>query len=122
MSLETKFKAGRGLDVGTGILAQASMSESGEVVFKSIRDSFLEIKPQNKLIFATMRRGLVKAGVNFFELEDKFYLLGDDALVTSIERQAVIRRPMAKGVISPTESNALPMFKSLIKEMPCSMP
>jgi hypothetical protein len=113
----TKFKLGRGLDVGTGILCMAQMTESGEVAFKSVRDSFLEITPPNKLVFSTMKKGLIKAGINFFELEDKFYILGDDALITSIERQIVVRRPMAKGVISPTEAKGLPMFKALVKEL-----
>lgn len=112
-----KYKNGRGLDVGTAFIVSAQMSETGEVSFKSIRDNFLEIKPTNKLVFSTMKKGLIKSGVNFFELDDKFFILGEDALITSIERQIVIRRPMAKGVISPIETKGLPMFKALIKEI-----
>lgn len=117
MSADNKFKSGRGLDVGTGFLAEARMAESGEIVTKSVRDSFLEIKAPNKLVHSTMRKGLTKAGVNFFETEDRFFVLGEDSLLQSIERQSVVQRPMSKGVISPTESQALPMFKALIKEL-----
>lgn len=112
-----EFKLGRGLDVGTGMLCEARAKESGEIVTKSVRDSFLEIKTPNKLVHSTMRRGLEKAGVNFFELDGMFYILGDDALTQSVERQVVVSRPMSKGVISPTEAQALPMFKALLKEL-----
>lgn len=118
MTLEVKaVKPGRGLDVGTGLLCQATIDESGEISYKTVRDSFLEIKPPNKLILGTMKKGLIKAGINFFEADDRLLVLGDDALTTSIERQMVIRRPMSKGVISPTEINALAMFKALLKEL-----
>lgn len=117
MSTDRKFKPGRGLDVGTGFLVQSQMTEDGELVTKSVRDSFLELKTPNKLVQATMRKGLTKAGVNFFEIDDKFFVLGEDSLLQSIERQIVVQRPMSKGVISPSETQALPMFKALIKEL-----
>lgn len=111
------FKNGRGLDVGTGVLCESRMDDSGNMVSKSIRDSFLEISPTNKLVAATMRKGLVKSNISFFELNDKFYILGEDALIQSIERQSIIQRPMRKGVISPIETKALPLFKALLKEL-----
>jgi len=115
--MTNKLKPGVGLDCGTGNLLCSRMTEDGEVVTKTVRDSFLEIKPPNKLVHGTMKKGLVKAGVNFLEMDDRFYVLGDDALLQSVERQSVIQRPMAKGVISPNEVQALPMFKALLKEL-----
>lgn len=112
-----KFKHGRGLDVGTGILVTSLMSEDGDITTKSIRDSFLEITPANKLVAATMRKGLEKSNINFIESDGKFYVIGDDSLIQSIERQSVVQRPMNKGVISATEIKALPMFKALLKEL-----
>lgn len=116
MNIE-KFKNGRSLDVGTGMLVSCRMTESGTVVTKSIRDAFLELTPINKLVGATMKKGLTRANINFFEIDDKFYVLGDDSLIQSIERQTVIQRPMSKGVISATEIKALPMFKALLNEL-----
>jgi hypothetical protein len=113
----TKFLPGRGLDCGTGTLIAAQMTEAGDIYTKIVRDSFLEMKPANKLVFNTMKKSLSKSGINFFETEDSFIVLGDDALLQSVERQLVIQRPMSKGVISPKESKALPMFKALIKEL-----
>ena len=114
---ESKLMSGRGLDVGTGFLCMSQMNEEGKIFTKSIRDSFLEIKPANKLVFQTMKRGLIKSGVNFIENEDRILILGQDSLNQSVERQAVLRRPMERGVISPTESQALPIFKALLREL-----
>lgn len=113
----TKFKPGRGLDVGTGFLVMTRMTEDGQVITKSVRDCFLEVKPANKLVLATMKKGLVKSGINFFEDGDTLIILGQDSLQQSIERQVVLQRPMSKGVISPTEAKALPMFKALLREL-----
>lgn len=112
-----KIFPGRGLDIGTGFLVMSTMDEEGNTHTKSVRDSFLEIKPANKLVYGTMKKGLEKAGVSFFETEDSFNIIGDDSLVQSVERQLVVKRPMSKGVISPKEAKALPMFKVLLKEL-----
>lgn len=108
---------GRGLDVGTGFLCMAQMSSTGDMITKSVRDSFLELTPSNKMAKKIMKKGLVKAGVNFLEDSEKFFVLGEDSLNQSVERSMTTKRPMSKGVISPTEANALPMFKALLKEL-----
>ena len=112
-----KLLPGRGLDVGTSMLVSCSTDENGEVYTKSIRDSFLEIKPANKLVYGTMKKSLTKAGVNFFETDGVFNILGEDSLIQSVERQLILNRPMSKGIISPKEAKALPMFKALLKEL-----
>jgi hypothetical protein len=115
--MSSKRKSGIGLDVGTGILVMSYANQENNIVNKSVRDSFLELTPPNKLVYNTMRKGLVKSEINFFESEDKFFILGDDSLIQSIERQMVVRRPMSKGVISPKETYALPLFKALLREV-----
>lgn len=112
-----KYNPGRGLDIGTGFLVMSQMDDTGTMYTKSIRDAFLEIKPINKLVLSTMKKGLVRAGVSFFEEEDKIIILGQDSLNQSIERQVILRRPMSRGVLSPSESNVLPIFKALLKEL-----
>lgn len=115
--LEASRKPGIGLDIGTGTLVASFLSSDDQVVHKTVRDSFLELKPANKLVHNTMKKGLTRAGVNFFESEDSFFILGDDSLIQSVERQMVIRRPMSRGVISAKESHALPLFKALLREL-----
>jgi hypothetical protein len=114
---QKKYLAGRGIDCGTGFLVQSISLENGDVETKSVRDSFLEVKPANKLIYNTMKKGLDRAKVNYFESDGSFWIIGEDSLVQSVERQTVTRRPMHKGVISPKEMKALPLFKSLLKEL-----
>lgn len=114
---KSSVTAGRGLDVGTGFLCMAQMTEDGDMITKSVRDSFLELTPSNKMAKKIMKKGLVKAGVNFLEDSEKFFVLGEDSLSQSVERSMTTKRPMSKGVISPTEANALPMFKALLKEL-----
>lgn len=111
------FKPGRGLDIGTGFLVSTRLTEEDQVITKSVRDCFLEVKPANKLVLNTMKKGLVKSGISFFEDGENIIILGQDSLQQSIERQVVLQRPMSKGVISPTEAKALPMFKALLKEL-----
>lgn len=111
------LEPGRGLDVGTGFLCVASLNSSGDVITKSVRDSFLQLTPSNKMAMKIMRKGLEKAGINFLEDSDSFYVLGEDSLNQSVERSLTTKRPMSKGVISPVEANALPMFKALLKEL-----
>lgn len=112
-----KYEPGRGLDVGTGFLVSARMTVDGQLETKSVRDSFLELKPSNKMAKKIMKKGLIKAGVNFLEDDSLFYVLGEDSLNQSVERNLNTKRPMSKGVISPIEVKALPMFKSLLKEL-----
>lgn len=111
------FKNGRGLDIGTGFLVMSQMDEEGNLHTKSIRDSFLEIIPINKIVLTTMKKGLIRSGVSFFEEGNKIIILGQDSLNQSVERQVTLRRPMQKGVISPSEINVLPIFKALLKEL-----
>lgn len=113
----TEVKIGVGLDCGTGNLITARIDKKGDITTKCIRDAFFEIKPQNQLVFSTIKKSLLKTGVSFIEDGDKLLLLGDDALTQSVERQALLKRPMARGVISPSEVNALPVFKILLKEL-----
>jgi hypothetical protein len=117
MTDNIKLLPGRGLDIGTGFLVMAQLTEDGEVITKSVRDSFLELKPSNKMAKKIMNMSLVKAGVSFLEDSEGFYVLGEDSLSQSVERSLTTKRPMSKGVISPTEAKAMPMFKALLKEL-----
>jgi len=112
-----KYLPGRGLDVGTGFLVESRMLESGDVETKSVRDSFLELQPRGDLVFKMMKKGLDKSGVSYIQEDKKLHILGNDSLNVAIEKQMTVRRPMHKGVISPREAQALPLFKILLKEL-----
>jgi len=114
---ENNFCKGVGLDLGTNAIVKARLTTEDEVVTSWIRDAFLILEPTNKIIKNTMKKGLSKAGVKFLEKDDKFIILGDDALNQSVERGMTTRRPMSKGVMSPKEADALPMFKVLVSNI-----
>ena len=114
---EIKYKKGVGLDLGTNAIVRARLVETDEVVTTWIRDAFLNLKPTNKIVQNTMRKGLEKAGISFLEKDDCFIIIGDDALNAAVERGLTTQRPMSKGVVSPREAQALPIFKVLIKKV-----
>jgi hypothetical protein len=111
------LQPGVGLDIGTGFLVACRMNPEGKVETKSVRDAFLELSPKGDLVFKMMKKGLQKSGVSFIEDNKKLHILGDDSLSVSVEKQMITRRPMQKGVISPREAKALPMFKVLLAEL-----
>lgn len=117
MSKEIKLLPGRGLDIGTGFLVSSQMDEDGNMHTKSVRDAFLEITPPNKMIYGMIKKSLQKSGVSFFEEDGTLSVLGDDSLLQSVEKGMLLKRPMEKGVISRTDTKALPMFKALLREL-----
>ena len=108
---------GIGLDVGTGFLVAAFSDKEGNTHTKAVRDSFLEIAPKNRIISNMTRKSLLNSKISFFEVDGKFQILGNDSLEQSIEKQMVLRRPMARGVLSPKEANASHLLFALLKEL-----
>lgn len=116
--VDTKFSKGVGLDLGTNAIVRARLEEGTEEVVTSwVRDAFLTLTPSNKIVKNTMKAGLKKSGVKFLEKENVFIIIGDDALNQAVERGLTTQRPMSKGVVSPREAEALPIFKVLIESV-----
>ena len=55
--------------------------------------------------------------VKYIIKEDNLYVVGDEALQFANMFNKDTRRPLSKGVISPTEKEALPMMELLIKSV-----
>jgi actin-like ATPase involved in cell morphogenesis len=107
-----------GLDVGTCFLVVASVDEQGNTTTKSVRDAFLEMRPSNPLVKTIMIKGFKDAGVSYLEMEDgTIQVIGDESLNQAVVKNMILRRPLAKGVISPKETKALPMFTALLREL-----
>lgn len=113
-----KFCKGVGLDLGTNAIVRARLEKESHEAFTTwVRDAFLTLTPSNKIVRNTMKKGLEKAGVKFLENEKSFIIIGDDALTQAVERGLTTQRPMSKGVVSPREADALPIFKVLIQSV-----
>lgn len=111
---DTKFKLGRGLDLGTNAICMSVLDEQDHIHNSWIRDAFLTLKPQNKIIRSAMLKSFQKNDYKYMEKEDELILIGEDALMCAAERMMTTERPMSRGVVSPKSAKNLPIFKVLI--------
>lgn len=111
---ETNVPTGVGLDVGTSFLVSGRFGADGKIHFKKMRDCFLELEPKSPINKKFIKIGLDDRKAPYLEKNDKFYVLGEDAFLMANERHVNTRRPMHRGVLSPTEKEAFPILKELI--------
>ena len=107
-----KFKektVGKGIDIGTAFIKCAKKAKD-EIAFVTQRNAFFEIEQTDYT-----KNVLDKANVKYILKKDKMYVVGDDALEFANIFNKETRRPLSKGIISPTEREALPMVELLIK-------
>jgi hypothetical protein len=108
----------KGLDIGTNMLISSSLGEDGSPIFKMQRDAFFKIIPKSKMNRKSIEMALTKRVANFiFDSDNNCIVVGNDALEIAIERNAVAKRPMRKGIISPKEKDSLPILKLLIESL-----
>lgn len=103
---------GKGLDVGTANLLAATQDANGNVVVKSQRNAFIDIE-QNDFT----RNMLTKMGVQYVILNNKMIVIGDPAFDLANIYNRETRRPMADGMISPKEADAMPIEKLLVDRL-----
>lgn len=106
-----KIPLGRGLDVGTAFIYCAQKT-SPQVTFKIQRNAFFDIEYHE-----FVRNILDKSGVKYIRSEDKIYVVGDDAIKFANVFGKNTRRPLKSGVISPEETEALPIVELIIKSV-----
>jgi len=99
-----------GLDVGTMYLAGATQNDAGKINIKTIRHTFLEVD-----VNPFTKKMLQDQKVQYVEMDNKVYVLGDSAFELANIMNKTIRRPMQSGVISPGEADAIPILSLLIK-------
>ena len=108
--MATKKKTpGVGLDIGTMNIVAARRGGEG-IEYRRMRDAFLVIpKAQGRLTRL--------ADTSYVERGDDLIILGDNALVMANAFGSDPRRPLAGGLISPRESDALSVLKLLIQSV-----
>lgn len=99
------------LDPGTANLVVCTPTEEGTKVVR-MRNNFLEI-PKD----AYSVKMLEQMGVPYYEEKGKLYLVGDDAFEMATTFAKDLRRPMASGVISSGEMEAVPMITRMIGKL-----
>ena len=111
IELKGEIQRGKGVDVGT-MFVKCAQKEEDKIVFRSQRNSFFEIE-QNDFT----KKILDNSNVRYIVKENKLYVVGDEAMQFANMFNREVRRPLAKGVISPSEKEALPMVELLIKSV-----
>src|SRR6185295_12676325 len=102
-------KAGKGLDIGTVNLVASEQNNENETELRLQRNVFIdvEITPYTKAMLTKLNVGYVVQG-------KRMYILGEPAFKLANVLNRRTRRPMADGLISPKEQDALPIMKLLI--------
>lgn len=108
---------GVGLDVGTSFLVVGRFQNDGKIHFKQLRDCFLELTPKSPVNRKFMKKGLDDRKAPYIERDDSFFVLGEEAFLMANERHVNTRRPMHRGVLSPQETEAMPILKELIRRL-----
>ena len=109
---KVEYELGKGLDIGTANLISAVQTKNGEVIIKSQRNAFIDIEPDD-----FTRNMLTKLGVQYVVIEGKMVVIGDPAFELANIFNRETRRPMADGLISPDEMDAMPIEKLLIENL-----
>ncbi len=112
MASQVNLKPGKGLDIGTANLLSAVRDVDENVIVKQQRNAFIDIE-QNDFT----RNMLTKMGVQYVVLNNKMIVIGDPAFDLANIYNRETRRPMKHGMISPDESDALPIEKLLIERL-----
>ncbi|MDP3786839.1 MAG: hypothetical protein Q8R05_04725 [Candidatus Omnitrophota bacterium] len=110
-SLKGQIQKGKGVDIGT-MFVKCAYKEGDEIVFKSQRNAFFEVEHTD-----FTKKILDNSKVKYIIKEDNLYVVGDEALQFANMFNKDTRRPLSKGVISPTEKEALPIIELLIKSV-----
>ena len=109
--LKGEIQKGKGVDIGT-MFVKCAQKEGTEIVFRSQRNAFFEVEHTD-----FTKKILDNSKVKYIIKEDKLYVVGDEALQFANMFNKETRRPLSRGVISPTEKEALPMVELLIKSV-----
>jgi hypothetical protein len=115
----------KGLDVGTSfiVLAQDAKANSttephtvGLVEYKDFRDAFFVIKPTTPVATKMIEKGL-QGKVFVKDSDGTFIILGQDAIEKAVERNASVKRPMYRGVVSSKEKEAKRVLAFILQEV-----
>ena len=103
------FKPGRGLDVGTGLIIAAQGTPQG-ITYREFRNAYVALPEDNRAM-------LEMTGTPFIEVDGSIYAVGDDAVDLAFNTHSEVHRPMAKGLIHPSDTKARPVLTALFEAL-----
>lgn len=111
-STETSKLLGKGLDIGTANIAAATQTGEGGVTVNVERNAFLDIKSD-----VYSKNMLTKLRVPYVVHNGNLVVIGHAAFELANIFSRETRRPMCDGLISPSDTDALPMIKLIIQKV-----
>ncbi len=102
---------GKGLDVGTSFVRSAELSGQ-EVVFRSERTAFVSVDQTD-----FTESMLAMADMEYVKSENDIFIVGNAAMEFANVSDQNLRRPLRTGLISPSESEALPMIERIVSRV-----
>lgn len=106
---EKKVTLGKGLDIGTMNIISA-FKEGSNIQHKRIRDCFLDLETDAKSMLRLKK-------VDFIERDEEILLLGDPALKIANVFGRETKRPLSKGLVSPSEIDSIEVLSLMIKSV-----
>lgn len=110
--VSTEVALGKGLDIGTANLAAAVQNSEGGITVTVERNAFLDI---NADVYS--KNMLTKLKVPYVVHNGKLVVVGEAAFELANVFGKDTRRPMADGLVSPNEADALPIMKMIISKI-----
>lgn len=106
-----RWQVGRGLDVGTAFI-YCAQKKGPQISFRAQRDAFFDVE------YSEFTRGILeKSDVKHILGQERIYVVGNDAIKFANVFGKSTRRPLKSGVISPEETEALPIVELIIKSV-----
>ena len=101
-----------GIDVGTGNII-AARQEDDQTTYMHERNAFIYIGK-----WAEVKSKLKRTNIPYTKIDDDVYILGTAAYdYANVFGDVELRRPMALGLLNPSEKNALPIMRELLKSI-----
>jgi|CXWL01.1.fsa_nt_gi hypothetical protein len=101
-----------GIDIGTNFVVSAVEENEAKTKYSIIRSAFLQLEriTRNIKVLKNLEHAYIDTG-------DKLFLVGDPAVDLANMFTEEVKRPMKKGVLAPSEKDAIEVMRLLIKEV-----
>ncbi len=112
-STATQTSGHVGIDIGTENLVVASQEEDGSIGIGHQRNAFIEVPGGDEFT----RKMINNRGLSHAERDGNLYVLGDEAFELARILNKDPQRPMDRGVLSPDETDAIPIISMFLEEL-----
>lgn len=102
---------GKGIDIGTSRLVAMWVGDDGKEVVKTTRDCYFELKDED-MDFVKSRGDWKLVTIN-----NRHFAIGEDSLQIANWLKQEVQRPMAKGILNPSDPFAYDILEEIISKL-----